>query len=543
MKRGPALVFMLFLVTKTPDASPNQLECKESQYVDEHGKCVPCKECGPGWELSKECGYGEGRDAHCTACPPRKFKESWGHHGCKTCLSCILINRVQKSNCTAISNAACGECLPGFYSKGRIGGMQDLECIPCTKQTPSSEPQCSSRTNLKAAGSEVHPLHKADPLLRASTPDKSTAPPQDTALLALTSSALVIIALVLLALSIIYCRRFWKCQGQRVFLRTQNFSGQRAMFQASAAPGRFPCEEQMTSPCCLGMKKLSPCYRQAEGPAEVIQFISDGETVGLQFPAAHHDLELSQVIAGSPSPKSQLARSVLETQPLIRNSGCSDGSAGGLSSTDVRQGPVEFTEALAPLSSCASEMQHKWPHAPVECTELDLQKFSTQAECMGTGRQEEAANEVAQRVPRAKSELTLEAKSGFVMEPARGLSPACRNPTAESGEQPVDDTQSLVTGITSTTQGLPIAELPHSLVLSLGFQLDPSLPGLKNFSHVGMELGVPAHLVSKMSGFEQLVTHLTSSGDTVTVPVLARALQQLHRFDALLLLCDHFAVS
>ncbi|KYO38357.1 tumor necrosis factor receptor superfamily member 27 isoform A [Alligator mississippiensis] len=401
MKRGPALVFMLFLVTKTPDASPNQLECKESQYVDEHGKCVPCKECGPGWELSKECGYGEGRDAHCTACPPRKFKESWGHHGCKTCLSCILINRVQKSNCTAISNAACGECLPGFYSKGRIGGMQDLECIPCTKQTPSSEPQCSSRTNLKAAGSEVHPLHKADPLLRASTPDKSTAPPQDTALLALTSSALVIIALVLLALSIIYCRRFWKCQGQRVFLRTQNFSGQRAMFQASAAPGRFPCEEQMTSPCCLGMKKLSPCYRQAEGPAEVIQFISDGETVGLQFPAAHHDLELSQV----------------------------------------------------------------------------------------------------------------------------------------------DDTQSLVTGITSTTQGLPIAELPHSLVLSLGFQLDPSLPGLKNFSHVGMELGVPAHLVSKMSGFEQLVTHLTSSGDTVTVPVLARALQQLHRFDALLLLCDHFAVS
>lgn len=53
--------------------------------------------------------------------------------------------------------------------------------------------------------------------------------------------------------------------SSKVFLRTQNFSGQRAMFQASAAPGRFPCEEQMTSPCCLGMKKLSPCYRQAEG--------------------------------------------------------------------------------------------------------------------------------------------------------------------------------------------------------------------------------------------------------------------------------------
>lgn len=42
-----------------------------------------------------------------------------------------------------------------------------------------------------------------------------TVPPQDTALLALTSSALVIIVLVLLALSIIYCKRFWKSQCQR----------------------------------------------------------------------------------------------------------------------------------------------------------------------------------------------------------------------------------------------------------------------------------------------------------------------------------------
>lgn len=42
-----------------------------------------------------------------------------------------------------------------------------------------------------------------------------TVPPQDTALLALTSSALVIIVLVLLALAIIYCKRFWKSQCQR----------------------------------------------------------------------------------------------------------------------------------------------------------------------------------------------------------------------------------------------------------------------------------------------------------------------------------------
>ncbi|KAM7159822.1 tumor necrosis factor receptor superfamily member 27 isoform 5-T6 [Macrochelys suwanniensis] len=392
MKKVPALLFTLFLVTEVRGAAPNPMECQESEYLDERRKCVPCRECGPGWELSKECGYGEGRDAQCTACPPRRFKDSWGFHGCKPCLSCPLINRVQKSSCTATSNAACGECLPGFYSKTRIGGLQDLECIPCTKQTPSSEPQCSSRTSL---------VKEAIP----------TVPPQDTALLVLTSSALVIIVLVLLALAIICCKHFWKSQCQRVFLRTQSFSAQRVMFQASAMPSGFPCEEQMSSPCCLGVKNLSPCSRQAEGPVEPVQFISDGEAIGLQIPALQTNLE---AIAISPNPKSQLQ---------------------------------------------------------------------------------------------------------------------------------MNDVLSLVSEISSATQGLPISQLPHSLVLSLGFQLDPCLSGLKNFSHVGVELGVPSHLVSRMSGFKQLVAHLASSGDTVTVPALARVLQRLQRFDALLLLCDHFILS
>ncbi|CAM4719522.1 tumor necrosis factor receptor superfamily member 27 isoform X1 [Lepidochelys kempii] len=531
MKRGPMLVFTLFLVTEVRGAAPNPMECQESEYLDEHRKCVPCRECGPGWELSKECGYGEGRDAQCTACPPRRFKDSWGFHGCKPCLSCPLINRVQKSNCTATSNAACGECLPGFYSKTRIGGLQDLECIPCTKQTPSSEPQCSSRSSL----------------VKAAIP---TVPPQDTALLVLTSSALVIIALVLLALAIICCKRFWKSQCQRVFLRTQSFSAQRVMFWASAMPSRFPCEEQMSSPCCLGVKNLSPCSRQAEGPVEPVQFISDGEAIGLQIPALQPNAE---AIAISPNPKSQLARSVLETQPLIRNSGFSDYSAGVSSSSDARQGPAGFTEALTPFSSCASEMQPRWPHAPVECTELDLQKFSTQAEFTGTKNQEDAEKQVAQRVRRHTDELTLEVplfgaplitQSELDLDPARGSSSSFQIPTAESREQPqVNDVLSLVSEISRATQGLPIAQLPHSLVLSLGFQLDPCLSGLKNFSHVGVELGVPSHLVSRMSGFKQLVAHLASSGDTVTVPALARVLQRLQRFDALLLLCDHFIMS
>ncbi|NXO49112.1 TNR27 factor, partial [Aramus guarauna] len=281
------------------------MACQESEYLDEHGKCIPCRNCMPGQELSKDCGDGGGGDAQCVACPPRKFKDSWGYHGCKPCLSCTLINRVQKSNCTATTNAVCGECLPGFYRKARISGQLDWECIPCTKQTPSSEPQCRSRTNL----------------VKVAIP---TVPPQDTALLALTSSALVIIVLVLLALSIIYCKRFWKSQCQR-----------------------------------------------------------DGEAVGLQLPSLQLEPDLSPAIVVGTASKAQLGRSLLESQPLIRASGRGDCLAGVRPPSDLRQGQPGTAEVLAPLSSCASEMQHKWPHAPVECTELDLQKFSSQAEFVG----------------------------------------------------------------------------------------------------------------------------------------------------------------
>ncbi|XP_010291531.1 PREDICTED: uncharacterized protein LOC104625571, partial [Phaethon lepturus] len=368
-----------------------------------------------------------------------------------------------------------------FYRKARISGQLDWECIPCTKQTPSSEPQCRSRPSL----------------VKVAVP---TVPPQDTALLALTSSALVIIVLVLLALSIIYCKRFWKSQCQRVFLRTQNFSGERAMFPTTAAPGRFLCEEQMSGPCCLGVKNLSPCYRQAEDLVREV---------------------LAHSPCGSQSP---------QPAPALPATG------GGIDPAQnfvERQGQPGTAEALAPLSSCASEMQHKWPHAPVECTELDLQKFSTQAELVGGERPAEGA--LVQSIP-AES-------GGTGREGARCPPSTFPNPTAESGEQPVGDAQSLVTQISSTAKGLPVAELPHSLVQSLAFLLDPSLNGVKNFSHVALELGVAPPSLGRISGFEQLVAHFTYSGDAVPIPRLAQALQRLQRFDALLLLCDHFALS
>lgn len=155
----------------------------------------------------------------------------------------------------------------------------------------------------------------------------------------------------------------------------------------------------------------------------MVQFISEGEAVGLQLPSLQPEMDLPPAIAAS---KAHLGRSLLESQPLIRTSGRSDCLAGVLPPSDPRQGTVE---TLAPLSSCASEMQHKWPHAPVECTELDLQKFSTQAEFMGGEQPEDTTSRRAQRIP---------AESGSLgRQGARHPPSAFPSPTAESGEQPV----------------------------------------------------------------------------------------------------------
>ncbi|XP_029424811.1 tumor necrosis factor receptor superfamily member 27 isoform X3 [Nannospalax galili] len=118
------------------------MNCQENEYWDQWGRCATCQQCGPGQELSKDCGYGEGGDAYCTACPPRRYKSSWGHHRCQTCITCAVINRIQKTNCTATSNAICGDCLP--------------RCLPvelsedrCTCSAPSGGHTCCTGSSLQ----------------------------------------------------------------------------------------------------------------------------------------------------------------------------------------------------------------------------------------------------------------------------------------------------------------------------------------------------------------------------------------------------------
>ncbi|XP_021788626.1 tumor necrosis factor receptor superfamily member 27 isoform X4 [Papio anubis] len=72
------------------------------------------------------------------------------------------------------------------------------------------------------------------------------------------------------------------------------------------------------------------------------------------------------------SPEPQMSESIFQTQPLnpILEDDCS--STSGFPTQD------SFTTA-----SCASESHSHWVHNPIECTELDLQKFSSSASYTG----------------------------------------------------------------------------------------------------------------------------------------------------------------
>ncbi|XP_021105876.1 tumor necrosis factor receptor superfamily member 27 isoform X3 [Heterocephalus glaber] len=264
------------------------MDCQENEYWDQWGRCVTCQQCGPGQELSKDCGYGEGGDAYCTACPPRRYKNSWGYHRCQACITCAVINRVQKANCTATSNAICGDCLPRFYRKTRIGGLQDQECIPCTKQTPISEFQCAFQLSLVKA-------------------DGPTVPLQEATLVALVSSLLVVFTLTFLGLFFLYCKQFFNRHCQHV------------------AGGSLQLEAD-------------------EAAEESLFPMPPGQETSPEYPVSEN---------------------IFENQPLtpILDDECS--------STLVFPTQESFT-----MPSCASESHSNWVHNPIECTELDLQKFS-----------------------------------------------------------------------------------------------------------------------------------------------------------------------
>ncbi|XP_056601398.1 tumor necrosis factor receptor superfamily member 27 isoform X2 [Triplophysa dalaica] len=118
------------------------MDCSADEYYYS-GQCHKCQRCPPGQELKEDCGYSEGVSAVCGVCDTRWFKEDWGSHPCAFCQNCRRLNRYQIKRCTHTDNAVCGNCLPGFYSKTRLDGLEDLECLACGP-APFRNVQCSS---------------------------------------------------------------------------------------------------------------------------------------------------------------------------------------------------------------------------------------------------------------------------------------------------------------------------------------------------------------------------------------------------------------
>ncbi|CAI5793941.1 tumor necrosis factor receptor superfamily member 27 isoform X1 [Podarcis lilfordi] len=433
MKKEVWLMLMVAFVANVPQLPANPLKCKQDEYLDDQGRCSPCLKCGPGTEPSKECGYGEGGSGHCVPCPPRRFKNNLSHLGCKPCVSCSLLNRIQRHNCSSILNAACGECYPGFYRKIQIGGERAQECIPCTRRTPSSELDCDSEESV--------------------VPVKYPIPAtQDLLFVVLTLTTFIITGLALVTVTILYCKRIWKNHCQHACQSSQDLSDQEETFQDSAMSAAFPCRTFLSNSFSVAIKRLSPWQRPQEGLAEAVHFVS--RVPGVHRPFQEPDRDFVQVIPASN--QAPLGRSLAEHQHFFRDSGYSDYSL-----TDLRQdcGAAPSGPPVAPVSSCATERLDHWPHAPVECTELDLQNLSTQADVLATIREENHHGEGAAEAG---------SSSGLELNPTTPECPACReteawlapqsfssfqNLTVESREQPESDVWNLVAKTDDATQG------------------------------------------------------------------------------------------
>ncbi|XP_067852796.1 tumor necrosis factor receptor superfamily member 27 [Heptranchias perlo] len=355
----------------------NMRDCQENEFWAVDGNCKFCRECGPGMELSEDCGFGVGVDAQCVTCRPNRYKDNWGQQKCKLCLSCALVNRIQETNCTVSSNAVCGKCLPGFYRKTRLGGLQDMECIPCTDPAPPSESQCTSRTNVVRILS-------------------SEPPPYDAALVAVICSALTTVLMAVLILCFIYCRQ--------LIAEKQN-NGQPRPPVAERARVESSCSEgQVDDTNIEGLikhyQKISAGKNAAQpaGPSDAIQPEDTLCTLRSCFvaylcPSGSEDQGRSAVtcpVFSSSLPQNCCQSGTSELQPLVQISGCIDCSAScpTTRASSCGMGDELFPEpdegASAPSGEgacktpklhCASTCHFRQQHVPVECTELDLQEY------------------------------------------------------------------------------------------------------------------------------------------------------------------------
>uniref|UniRef100_W5NBQ0 Ectodysplasin A2 receptor n=1 Tax=Lepisosteus oculatus TaxID=7918 RepID=W5NBQ0_LEPOC len=505
------------------------MDCSEMEYFD-NGKCILCLKCGPGEELSQECGFGSGGEAHCLKCKPRHYKDDWGHHDCKPCLSCKLLNRYQKANCTAGSNAVCGDCLPGYYRKIRIDGLHDMECMPCSHSS-SSDPQCSSSSGIGVV--KVW---------------SSKTPPQDAAIASVICAAFVTMVIALSLLCYVYRRRtFIRNLGQGIVLSNSILFKNIAFFPKGCFGSQNIDQTEVGYSANTVENTRTPSPKtQDKDKAE--GFSGTGHCTYLRITTI--TVERAHTFPGTvvkhPVLKPQHVSSSSETQPLMRDSTCSNCSSGCQSqrSSSFRHSAEYPSESacIQPVVTavpanqyCASDQHERHQHAPVECTELD---FNSPAGLENSGLDAEIIG---------PAETSIRCMDNVSVEQNNVLFASCTqniDSCAKANQQScINNCSNLIrTSFFCTMISNPVVNLPKALVQSLSLKLDPSFPGVKNYRQVGLELGVPEEVINNIAGFENVFNYL-SSCTLNTVPDLVKTLHYVQRFDALFMLCEYATQS
>ncbi|XP_036436894.1 tumor necrosis factor receptor superfamily member 27 [Colossoma macropomum] len=429
------------------------MDCAEDEYYF-HGECHRCQQCPPGQELKEECGYGVGVSAVCVQCEERWFKGEWGSHSCRMCQTCRHLNRQEITPCTRTHNAACGDCLPGFYSKRRLDGFQDLECLPCGP-APFRNAQCRSE------GDNVGNVWSSE------------APPHNVAVM--TTACVVAVTMVTVLFVI-------------VVLMYKGFGLFRSMFKGCLSPPGLGHRD-------LAASSVSDEHRVTQSAdVEASELCESSTCPGL----------VSMAITPNPYPHHCTAS---ESLPLQRSSICSDTSgvvSQATGSPDIPSGlswsfcflntSLFFTFADDLTSGgqhCAVEQESAWGHhAPVECSELDFIHVSLPLDLQASAHTQNQPPSTTHSIQHGERETGGGGwGGGETRGEGNGERRSCCGDAAARSVTLMSESQLMERGCASL-QGMHLGSLPLWLVKSLALKAGPRVSWSKQLPEGGAAPGI-----------------------------------------------------
>ncbi|CAJ1065610.1 tumor necrosis factor receptor superfamily member 19L [Xyrichtys novacula] len=95
------------------------------------GEGCMCLQCPAGLEPSKDCELikSPAEEVHCQPCPNGSFSDALDSKLCRPHSSCKILGRDVSTPGTAISDAVCGICLPGFHSTATGNVSTQSPCV------------------------------------------------------------------------------------------------------------------------------------------------------------------------------------------------------------------------------------------------------------------------------------------------------------------------------------------------------------------------------------------------------------------------------